>query len=545
MRTRSASFLRILFLLAVLAGCASPTPSPAPVVPTQTGIPTRTASPLPLPPGETVPLTDVIPLPVSVQASAGSFVLGAEAAIAIRPDTPEMQALGLYLAERLRPATGYALPVLAAQSVPDGGFLLEWNAVPDEELGDEGYQLTITADGVQLQANGPAGLFHGLQTLRQLFPAEIESGSLQPGPWALSTGTIRDWPRFAWRGTMLDVARHFFTVRDVTRYIDLLAYYKLNRLHLHLADDQGWRIMIESWPNLALYGGSLEVGGTAGGYYSQEDYAYLVRYAAERYITIVPEIDMPGHVTAALASYPELNCSGVAPDLYTQINVGYSSLCIGSPATDRFLVDVIGELAAITPGPYLHVGGDEAQATSTADYVRFITRVQELVSQNGKILVGWEEIAQAPLAAESIAQHWHLDDGYAALAINQGMQVIMSPSGYAYMDMKYDASTPLGLEWAGQISLQRAYSWDPAQIVAGVTEAHILGVEAPLWSETLETLADVHYMAFPRLAGHAEIGWSPQASRSWEDYRQRLAGQGPRLDRLGVNYYRSPEIDWP
>jgi hexosaminidase len=325
----------------------------------------------------------------------------------------------------------------------------------------------------------------------------------------------------------------------------VLAYYKLNRLHLHLADDQGWRIMIESWPDLALYGGSLEVGGTAGGYYSQEDYAHLVRYAAERYITIVPEIDMPGHVTAALASYPELNCSGEAPDLYTEINVGYSSLCIGTPATDRFLVDVIGELAAITPGPYLHVGGDEAQATSTADYVRFIARVQELVSQNGKILVGWEEIAQAPLASESLAQHWHLDDGYAALATNQGMQVIMSPSGYAYLDMKYDASTPLGLEWAGQISLQRAYSWDPAQIVPGVTEAHILGVEAPLWSETLETLADVHYMAFPRLAGHAEIGWSPQASRSWEDYRQRLAGQGPRLDRLGVNYYRSPEIDWP
>jgi hexosaminidase len=551
MRTNSASPVRplsLLILLTLLAGCSAPTPTPAPLAPTQTAsrVPASTPT-LSLPAGEVVPLplTGVLPKPVSVEAAGGTFVLNTEAVIAIRPDTPEMQELGLYLARRLRPATGYALSVIGADEMPAGAILLEWNAVPDAELGAEGYQLTVTPEGVQLQANQPAGLFHAIQTLRQLFPAGIESGDVQPGPWALSTGVIRDWPRFAWRGTMLDVARHFFTVRDVTRYIDLLAYYKLNRLHLHLADDQGWRIMIESWPNLALYGGSLEVGGTAGGYYSQDDYAYIASYAARRFITIVPEIDMPGHVTAALASYPELNCSGQAAELYTGIEVGFSSLCIGSPDTDRFLVDVIGELAAITPGPYLHFGGDEAMATSGADYVRFVSRVQELVSASGKIMVGWEEIAQAPLAAESIAQHWHLDDGYAALALAQGMQVLMSPSGYAYLDMKYDPSTPLGMVWAGYIGLQRAYSWDPAQIVPGVDEADILGVEAPLWSETLETLEDVQYMAFPRLAGHAEIGWSPQSARNWEEYRLRLAAQGPRLDLLGVNYYRSPEIDWP
>ena len=196
----------------------------------------------------------------------------------------------------------------------------------------------------------------------------------------MGTGTITDTPRFAWRGAMLDVARHFFSVEDVTRYIDLLAYYKINRLHLHLSDDQGWRIQIKSWPNLTVAGSSLEVGGTPGGYYSQDDYSSIVNYASSRYITVIPEIDMPGHINAALVAYPELTCDGVAPDPYTGMSSPNVSLCVSKDITYTFLENVIGELAALTPGPYIHIGGDEAQATSTPDYINFIERVQSIVA---------------------------------------------------------------------------------------------------------------------------------------------------------------------
>jgi hexosaminidase len=343
----------------------------------------------------------------------------------------------------------------------------------------------------------------------------------------------------------LDVARHFFNVRDITRYIDLLAYYKINLLHLHLTDDQGWRMEIKSWPNLALYGGSLQVGGTPGGYYSQDDYAYIVDYAKHRYIKIVPEIEMPGHVNAALASYPELNCNGVAPELFTGTNVGFSSICINKDVTYTFLENVIGEVAALTPGPYIHIGGDEAQATDQADYISFIQQVQSIVEADGKQMIGWEEIAQSKLLPTSIAQHWNLDPAMALQAVGQGAKIIMSPADKSYLDMKYDATTPIGLYWAGYINLETGYSWDPAMLIDGITEKDILGIEAPLWSETLNSIDDLEYMAFPRMLGIAEIGWTPQARRDWNEYKNRLATHGPRLQALDVHFYPSPEITWP
>lgn len=490
-------------------------------------------------------LGDVIPRPLETTATGGTFSLSAATRIWVRPATEEVLAIGQYLADRLRPATGFDLPVAAASEVPTDGIYLTLISPGSDDPGNESYALEIAPELVTLGAVTPAGLFYGVQTIRQLLPPAIESAEPRPGPWTIGTGKILDAPRFRWRGAMLDVARHFFSVRDVTRYIDLLAYYKINRLHLHLSEDQGWRIEIKSWPNLTLYGGSLEVGGTPGGYYSQDDYAYIVAYARSRYITVVPEIDMPGHVNAALASYPELNCDGVAPPLHTGIQTGFSSLCIGKDITYVFVEDVIGELAALTPGPYIHVGGDEAQATRPADYIRFIERVQSIVEAHGKQMVGWEEITQARLLPSSIAQHWNPGEGLARQAVQQGVKVIMSPADKAYMDMKYNPGTSLGLEWAGHISVRTGYDWDPAAMVAGVTEADILGVEAPLWSETLETIADIEYMAFPRLIGYAEIGWSPQEARNWEEYRLRLAAHGPRLEALEVNFYRSPEIPWP
>jgi hexosaminidase len=491
-----------------------------------------------------------------VVATGGTFRLMASTGIYVEPATNEVMAIGQYLADHINPASGYALKVQAANGAPAKGIYLSLSGA-DPALGPEGYQLTITPELVRLTADQPAGLFYGVQTIRQLLPPAIDNSSVQPGPWVMGTGTISDAPRFAWRGAMLDVARHFFNVADVTRSIDLLTYYKINRLHLHLSDDQGWRIQIKAWPNLTVYGSSLEVGGTPGGYYSQDDYTYIVNYARSRYITVIPEIDMPGHLNAALASYPELSCDGVAPALYTGISSPNESLCVGKDITYTFLENVIGELAALTPGPYIHVGGDEAQDTSTPDYINFMERVQSIVQASGKQAIGWEEISQSQLLPGTIAQHWNLPSGpYTSAeqqavqqdllqAAQKGSKVIMSPADKAYLDQKYQDATTLGLSWAGDINVETAYNWDPASLIPGIPENDILGVEAPLWSETLTSMNDLEYMAFPRILGIAEIGWTSQAGRDWNVYKTRLAAQGPRLEALGVNFYASPEINWP
>ncbi|MBE3039876.1 MAG: beta-N-acetylhexosaminidase [Chloroflexi bacterium] len=488
-------------------------------------------------------LDTVIPRPVSVTTAGGQFTLNPNASIYVEPGGPELAAIGQYLADQLKPATGYRLPVLSLAGAPAKGGIYLTTKDGDPNLGEEGYFLTITPDLVTLAAYQPAGLFHGFQTIRQLLPASIEQPAPQPGPWVIATGTIRDYPRFAWRGSMLDVARHFFSVVDVKRFIDRLAYYKLNRFHLHLADDQGWRLMINSWPNLARIGGSTAVNHDPGGYFTQAEYSDIVSYAANRYMMIIPEIDTPGHTNAALASYPELNCNGTAPDLYTGTAVGFSSLCVDQEVTYKFLDDVIGEIASLTPGPYIHIGGDEAAATQPADYKKFIERVQTIVQAHGKQMVGWEEISNVDLLPTSIDQYW-TNPQQAVKAAQQGVKVLFSPASKTYLDMKYDPSTPLGQDWAGLIEVQDAYDWDPTTQTSGVPENDILGVEAPLWSETLRTIQDVEFMAFPRLIGIAEIGWSPLAGKSWKDFSTRLGAQAPRLDAMQVNFYRSKQVPW-
>lgn len=487
------------------------------------------------------PMNPIIPLPVSIDETGATFTLTDRTPVVIDPDNDELAAIGAYLAERLGAASGLEVPGVAA-APPAGAIMLTLSGA-DASLGAEGYQLTVTPDRVVIAANRPAGLFYGVQTLRQLLPAELEgqAGRLPEdanlGKWTIPTVVIRDAPRFGWRGMMLDVARHFPAggVEDVKRLIDLMALYKLNRLHLHLTDDQGWRLMIESWPRLAEVGGGMAVDGDPGGYFTQAEYAGLVAYAASRYIDVVPEIDLPGHTNAALASYPELNCDGAAPALYTGIGVGFSSLCIDKEITYQFVNDVIRELAALTPGPYIHVGGDEALSTSDADYAAFMARTQEIVRSHGKQMLAWEEAARIELAPGSVVQHWHSE--LAQAAAQQDAQIIMSPAAHAYLDMKYDDSTALGLNWAGNISVEKAYSWDPATVQPGIPEDAILGVEAPLWTETVRTLDDLEYLVFPRLLGIAEIGWSPAVGRSWDEYRVRLAGHAPRLEALGVNFH--------
>ena len=497
------------------------------------------------PPKEPTDLTQevIIPKPVSVTASGRAFTLTETTKIYTQGGSEELNQIARHLSDYLSPATGFDLPVESAGSESDDGHILLQLNDSDTELGEEGYELNITEDALTLAAQQPAGLFRGLQTIRQLLPSGIEKDSLQEMSWKIATGTIRDYPMYEYRGAMLDVARHFFQVDDVKRYIDLIAYYKLNHLHLHLSDDQGWRIEIKSWPKLAEYGGSTQVGGEGGGHYTQEEYTDLVQYAQDRFITIVPEIDMPGHTNAALTSYPELNCSGKAAELYTGIEVGFSTLCTDSEVTYQFVDDVIGELATLTPGPYIHIGGDESHATPMEDYIPFVNRAQEIVLKHGKQVFGCDEIANAELVDNAVVQYWAEAEN-ATKAIEQGGKVIMSPATKTYLDMQYDSTTELGLHWAAYIEVDSAYIWEPTKMVAGVDREHILGIEAPLWSETVTNMDEIEYMAFPRLIGIAEIAWTSPVDRQWEDYRTRLGQHAPYLKALEIDYYASDLVDW-
>jgi hexosaminidase len=473
----------------------------------------------------------LIPAPATLETNHGKpFAVTPDTRIVARDDARDVAE---QLAGVLRRSTGFPLPV-----VRRGGhgraIALELDHAP--RLGREGYRLDVSHGGARLRATTTEGLFRGVQTVRQLLPARVEADTVQPGPWTLPAVRIEDRPRYAFRGSLLDPARHFLTVDEIKRYIDLIAMYKVNVLHLHLTDDQGWRIQIDSWPRLAEIGGSSELGGGPGGYYTKADYAEIVRYAAERYITIVPEIEFPGHTGAILKSYPDL-CP--------------STGCRPTEEVFGFLDDVIREVAEMTPGPYVHIGGDEAYSTTPEDYLAFLERAEDIVYSHGKTMIGWGEIANTPLRTETIAQYWGTGLAYppgasdlARRAVQMGVKLLMSPADRIYLDMKYTADTPLGLDWAGLVEVQDAYSWEPATHIEGVGEGDILGVEAPLWGETVEDIDDAEFLAFPRLPGAAEIGWSPAQGRWWEEYRLRLAAQGPRWHALSVNFYRSPQVPW-
>lgn len=492
---------------------------------------------------ESEPALSLIPIPAEMiydRAAAAYFELTPSSKIFVEPEIEKTKKIAEQLAENLRASTGFAFKIFASNGKTEKGIIY-LKLLSDNNLGEEGYKFSVTKDVVTIEASKPAGLFYGIQTLRQLLPHEIESKTIKKITWRIRTISIKDYPRYKWRGAMLDVARHFFKVDDVKRYIDLLAFYKINKLHLHLSDDQGWRIEINSWQNLIKFGGSTAVNGDAGGYYTQNDYKEIVKYAEEKFITIIPEIDLPGHTNAALASYPELNCSGVAPKLYTGIEVGFSSLCIEKEITYKFIDDVVKELSAITPGEYIHIGGDEAKSTNEKDYIKFIERVEKIVKSHGKKIIGWEEISKANLSSSSVSQFWNSPQ-QAVEAVKKGMKLIFSPSTKIYLDMKYNESTPLGLFWAGYTDVKKSYNWDPETEIPGVINNNILGIEAPLWSETLKTIKDIEYMAFPRLAGVAEIGWSQKKMRQWENYRVRLIAHKKRFDALGINYYRADEI---
>ncbi len=487
--------------------------------------------------------TSLIPLPTTITPHEGAFQLKEKTVIAVDKDNEALLRTGEYLTGLLKPATGMTFKVKPTSRLTPGGDIRLTLTDNNPELGEEGYKLSVTKRRIHIEANTPAGIFYGIQTLRQLLPPVIEKKTVQEGPWLVPAGTITDAPLYAYRGFMLDVSRHFFPPEDVKKIIDEMALFKLNRLHLHLSDDQGWRIEIKSWPRLTQVGGSTEVGGGKGGYYTQEQYKDMVAYAASRFITIIPEIDMPGHTNAALASYAELNCDGKARDLYTGTDVGFSTLCTRKEVVYKFLDDVIGEIADMTPGPWFHIGGDESHVTPMEEYIPFINKAQAIVSKHGKQVIGWDEISHATPQPHTVVQYWDKAEN-AKRAVEKGARVIMSPSKKAYLDMQYDSTTTLGLHWAGYVEVDSAYLWDPATLVPGIGREQILGVESPLWTETISNMKDLEYMVFPRLAGHAEIGWSERARRDWNDYRVRLGNFAPRFDAMGINFYHSPKVPW-
>ncbi len=485
----------------------------------------------------------IVPMPATVDLSpVDSFVITPRVMVYVDGgSSTEVQAIADYAANLLASRAGVTAQRLSGGPAPDSSIALAIDATRTS-LGDEGYELTATRTQVRIVAAQPAGLFHGVQTLRQLLPSSVEHQGAINRRLRLPTGRIVDTPRFAWRGAMLDVSRHFLPASDVKHFVDLMAVYKFNRLHLHLADDQGWRIEIRSWPRLTEISGHTAIGDEPAGFYTQAEYADIVAYARSRYITVVPEIDMPGHSNAALLAYPELRCNRTAPEPFTRVGGPPNSLCVTRDSIYTFVNDVVREISAAAPTPYFHIGGDEERGMSHEDYGTFITRVQAIVTAIGPRMIGWGEIAPVDISPNTIVQHWTNDS--AVVHARRGGKIIMSPGPHAYLDMKYDSSTTLGLMWAGLIDLRRAYDWNPGTLVPGIDESSVLGVEAPLWAETLITRQDYEYMAFPRLLAVAELGWSPAANENWATFRIRAGVQGARLAALGVNFARVPGVDW-
>lgn len=488
--------------------------------------------------------TALIPKPLKTVSTNSAFGLSKNTVIYTSSTDSKFEQVGQFLSEKVKLKTDLDIAINTSNSEEAVDRFIYINQSDSVELRTpESYQLYIKKDSIFLNAKTASGAFRGIQTLRQLIP-EKSNDTLTDHPlWLIPTGKIFDEPKFEYRGAMLDVARHFFTVDEVKKYMDILAYYKYNVLHLHLSDDQGWRIEIKSWPKLTQIGGATEVGGGAGGYYTQDDYTELVEYAAQRHITIIPEIDMPGHTNAASLSYPFLNGNGKKVKSYTGTRVGFSTFDARKDTVYSFLDDVVREVASLSPGPYFHIGGDESHVTKKRDYIHFVEKVEKIVQKHGKQMMGWNEIAQGNISASTVTQLWN-EPHNALKAAKNGSKIVLSPGEKTYLDMKYDSLSKFGLDWAGLIPVDVAYKWNPETYVEGLSIESILGIEAPLWSETISNSEELEYLAFPRAIGYAELGWSTSENCNWEDYKARLAKQVPFLNRMNVNYYPTELVDW-
>lgn len=522
-------------------------------------------------------MLNLIPQPAEVKLNNGIFTIAKNASVGYNvPDGRDMAEL---LAQKLRRSTGFSLKAIqTGKSV----IQLNLNKTPDQKIGKEGYTLVSTTKAVTITANNASGLFYGVQTLLQLLPKEIESKEVVQMKWTIPAVQITDYPRFGWRGLMLDVSRHFFTKDEVKQYIDEMAKFKFNTFHWHLTDDEGWRIEIKSLPKLTQVGawrvkrhghfGDRDFPKSGepaieGGFYTQDDIREVIQYARSKHITIVPEIDVPGHSMAAIAAYPELSCK---KDTSTKVSPGSKfSEWYGNgtfkmnienalnPSDENvyiFLEKVFTEVAALFPGEYIHVGGDECYKGYWAEdegcrvlmkklgtrHVEdlqgyFMTRVEAILKKNGKKLIGWDEILDGGIAPEATVMSWRGIKG-GIEAAKMGHNVVMSPTTFAYLDYTQGERTVDPPIYAN-LRLKKSYSFEP--VPDGVDAKYILGGQGNLWTEQVPTLKHAQYMAFPRAWALSEVYWTPKENKNWDNFIQRVENQFDRSDVAGINYSKA------
>ena len=502
----------------------------------------------------------IIPEPVTLKSNPGKFFLPSSITIEAG-DEIEIKQVAAYLKEKIQVPTGLPVSIVSASSKP--AIRLSLNKQKDNNIGVEGYTLSVTANGALIKANAAAGLFYGVQTLLQLFPKEIESATVVRNiKWELPAVEIMDYPRFQWRGLMFDVARHFFTKQEVMQYIDDMVRYKYNILHLHLSDDEGWRLEIKGLPKLTEVGAwRVEKTGyfgtfshpapsepkNYGGFYTHQDVKDIVQYAKERFVDVLPEIDVPGHSLAAVASYPELSCTAGA-DKYTvragepimdwskgapPIALVDNTLCPANEKVYTFLDKVLTQVAALFPFGYIHVGGDEVpqnfwkqneqiQALMKKEGLKdmhavqgyFMRKIEKIVNAKGKKMMGWDEILEAGVAKTAGIMSWR-GTKYGIEAANKGHEVVMSPTTYAYIDYMQGDSVVEPRVYAS-LRLSKSYEFEPAP--AGVDPKNIKGGQANLWTEQVYNMRYAQYMTWPRGFAIAESLWSPKAKKNWNNF---------------------------
>jgi len=494
----------------------------------------------------------IVPRPAVVRHLNGTFLLGRSAVIYA---DPEAQAVAAWFAQQVQAEFGIAAE-LATQ--PPRGKAFRF--VLDRSLPEEGYRMRIDPRGIVI-AGRPAGLFYGAQSVLQL--AAAHSGTT----FILPAAEIQDQPRFSYRGLHLDTSRHMFPVEFIKQYLDWMARYKLNTFHWHLTDDQGWRIEIRQYPRLAeiasmrketLVGHAPQStqydGKPYGGFYTQEQIREVVVYARDRFITVIPEIEMPGHSLAALAAYPELACTPGPFETATTWGVFKDVFC-PKESTFQFLENVLSEVLTLFPSPYIHIGGDEvqkdrwkespdAQAVIRREGLKdeselqsyFIRRMERFINSQGRRMIGWDEILEGGLAPDATVMSWRGEQGGIAAA-RQGHDVVMSPDAYLYFDHYQGDRAKEPLAIGGMLPLEKVYSYNPLPAALNPEEQkHILGAQANVWTEYIADARQAEYMLFPRLFALAEVVWSPQSSRNYRDFLSRVPPQLARLKRQGVNY---------
>lgn len=475
----------------------------------------------------------IIPQPAEIEWKEGTFTLPERTVVCYNSEAKTSAA---WLQQLLKNTNTKSFPMQGEDCL---GFSLTIDENLKENLGDEGYQLDITHNKVILSAATEGGMFYAIQTLRQMFPAEIESGKISEAIM-LRQVSITDIPKYEWRGSMIDISRSFFGPEYIRKHIDRMAFYKLNRLHLHLTDDQGWRIEIKELPKLTEVGSKGAVKGGRSGFLTQEQYKEIQEYAAARNIIIIPEIDMPGHNYSALMAYPELNCDDFAnltparatpPELFHEYNVGWSKFCLENPETYDFVATVLGEMAEINDGPWLHIGGDEIEDPL---YEEFMVKADSIVRGLGKTAIGWEEATKAEVDSSFISQRWH---GKVESVVD--VKTIESICSHFYLDHANVEGQKSTNNWCKKdgVSLKNVYDFR-------TDNPNVLGVEAPVWTEMVLSDSALDDRFWPRSIAMAEVGWSKTENREFKDFLSRLGKHGERLDRMKVNYHRSPEVNW-